>query len=308
MTFIRYFFIFMLLWLGLYFAIVWGQIGNSTKGSQWVAEVYAKKTEYAQSITKPKIVIVSGSNGLFGIDSAMLAKAFAMPVVNMCVNAGIDLPPILEHGKRVIREGDIVFLPLEYPLYSYDGEPIVQMIDYLYAREPDMLDILSYQEQFWMAWHVSIERLYRGYSDAKDTTIKGVYGVHNIDHRGDQNNTKGSLEFVSKPESYGSTYKKEALAWEYLSRFVEWCRAKEVKVIFMPSTLMESDFYHSNPKEREYYNTLATRVREQGYNYIGKPYDYMYPKELYFNTNFHLNAKGRQIRTKQMIEELLGIW
>ncbi len=313
MSFIRIYFLSMLLGLGLWSLVVWGQVGNPTKGSQWIAEAYKHKEKYAKSIETPKIVIVAGSNGLFGIDSGMLGKAFNMPVVNMCVNAGIDLPPILEHGKRVIKEGDTVLLPLEYPLYSYNGEPIVQMIDYLYAREPRMLDTISYQEQFWILWHLSIKRLYAGYMDGKDTPIsKGVYGVHNIDFRGDQLLIDSRLQQDAmrrelanqKPETYGIGYKKDALGWEYLEQFVQWCRARDVQVVFMPSTLMDDPFYHNDPKEKSYYKSIANRVREQGWIYVGDPYSYMYAPSLYFNTNFHLNSQGRKIRTQQMIEEL----
>jgi hypothetical protein len=303
----------MFICLGLWTLVVWGQSGNPTKGSQWVAEVYKHKERYANSIITPKIVVVAGSNGLFGIDSGMLERAFGMRVVNMCVNAGVDLPPIVEHAKRVIKRGDIVLMPLEYPLYSYDGEPIVQMIDYLYSREPTMIDEIGYMEQFWMLWHISAERLYRGYRDGVDTPIiKGVYRVDNIDLFGDQLHTDSSLQTeamrevlsTQKAEQYGKKFKKEALGWEYLESFVEWCRVRGVRVYFMPSTLMDDPYYHNNPKEREFYTNLPKIIRAKGWSYIGEPYRYMYSKSLYFNTNFHLNSRGREIRTKQMIEDL----
>ncbi len=294
--------------------MVWGQIGNPTKSSQWVAEVYRDKEQYANSILTPKIVVVAGSNGLFGVDSGMLQRAFGMRVVNMCVNAGVDLPPILLHAKRVIDRGDIVLMPLEYPLYSYDGEPIVQMIDYLYAREANMIEELSYLEQFWMLWHISTKRLYRGYSDGVDSPItKGVYGVHNIDFRGDQLHTDSSLQTeamrdelaTQKAEQYGEKFEREGLGWEYLESFVEWCRSRDVKVYFMPSTLMDNPHYHNDPKKREFYTNLPQIIRDRGWSYIGEPYNYMYDKSLYFNTNFHLNSRGREIRTRQMIEDIL---
>jgi len=235
-------------------------------------------------------------------------------VVNMCVNAGVDLPPILEHAKRVINRGDIVLMPLEYPLYSYDGEPIVQMIDYLYAREPNMLEKLGYIEQFWILWHISAKRLYHGYSDGVDTPIiKGVYGVHNIDFLGDQLYTDSSYQTEAmreglathKAEQYGEKFKRDALGWEYLGSFVEWCRGIGVSVYFLPSTLMDNPYYHTNPKEREFYTNLPQIIRDRGWSYIGEPYSYMYDKSLYFNTNFHLNSRGRQIRTKQIVEDIL---
>ena len=312
--FIRLYFIFMLLSLGLWTLMVWGQIGSPTKSSQWVAEVYKHKEQYANTVKTPKIVVVAGSNGLFGVDSGILKRAFGREVVNMCVNAGVDLPPILEHAKRVIKRGDIVLMPLEYPLYSYDGEPIVQMIDYLYAREPSMIERLGYLEQFWMLWHISKDRLDRGYSDGADIPItKGVYGVHNIDRYGDQLHTDSSYQTEAmreeldnhKAESYGEEFRSDSLGWNYLEEFVEWCRDRGVSIYFLPSTLMDNPHYHNDPKKREFYTNLPQIIRDRGWSYIGEPYNYMYDKSLYFNTNFHLNSRGREIRTKQMIEDIL---
>ncbi len=302
----------MLLW----WIIVWGQIGNFTNSSQWVADVYKYKDTI--KISSPKIVIVAGSNGLFGIDSKKLSKAFGYPVLNDCVNAGIELVPILSHAKRVIKERDIIIMALEYPLYNYDGEAGEQMIDYLYAREPSILKELKFLEQFWIFWHISYNRIYRGYFDGEDKkNLKGVYGVHNINKDGDQiktdkkyqtNQMKLELEIADKnPETYGKEYNQNSLGWKYLKEFISWCDKRKVKVIFIPSTLMDNPYYHKNKKENWYYKNFSKIAKSKGLNYIGEPFDYMYNKSLYFNTNFHLNNIGRKIRTEQIIKDLVGV-
>jgi len=296
--------------------IVWGQIGNHTNSSQWVADVYKYKDNI--KINSPKIVLVAGSNGLFGIDSKKLSKALEYPVLNDCVNAGIGLVPILSHAKRVIRENDIVIMPLEYPLYNYNSEAGEQMIDYIYAREPIILSELTLLEQFWIFWHISYNRVYRGYFDEKDKkNLRGIYGVHNIDKNGDQIKTdkkyqtqqmKAELEIADKnPETYGKEYNKNSLGWKYIKKFISWCKQRKVKVIFVPSTLMNNSFYHKDEKENWYYKNFHQIAKSKGLNYIGVPFDYMYDKSLYFNTNFHLNNRGREIRTEKLIKDLISM-
>jgi len=314
--FIKSYFISISLALLFWWIIVWGQIGDVTNSSQWVADVYKYKENI--EIKSPKIVIVAGSNGLFGIDSQKLSKAFGYPVINDCVNAGIELPLILSHAKRVIKESDIVIMPLEYPLYNYNGEAGKQMIDYIYAREPKMVKELSFLEQFWIFWHISYDRIYRGYFDSEDKkSLQGVYGVHNIDENGDQikteeiyqtNQMRLELNIADKnPETYGDSYNKNALGWRYIKEFISWCEDKKIKLFFVPSTLMYNSYYKNNPKERWYYKNFSTIAKSKGLNYIGKPFDYMYDKSLYFNTNFHLNKKGRDIRTEQLIKDLISV-
>ena len=309
--YIRIYFLSILFSMLLWGLIVFGEVGRHTNSSQWVADVYHYKEDI--NISSPKIVIVGGSNGLFGVNSSILSEALGYPVLNDCVNAGVELPTILAHAERVIKRGDIVIAPLEYPLYSYSGEAGEQMIDYLYAREADMVKDLTLFEQFWIFWHISYDRVYRGYFDGEDKkSLTGVYGVHNIDKNGDQINTEAEHQSEQmraelngkEPERYGEGFVENSLGFRYISKFVNWCRDRGVRVIFVPSTLMDSPYYHNSEIESRYYSNFKKMMKSKGFIYAGEPFDYMYDKSLYFNTNFHLNSRGRDLRTKRLIEDL----
>jgi len=298
-------------WLGL----VLRQAGHPTKMSQWIFDAYIKKEQIAKQIHGKKIVLVGGSNVLFGVDSKLLSKAFGLSVLNDGVNAGIELPCILYEAKKVIRKGDIVIMSLEYPMYSYEGKPGVQMIDYVLSREPSCLRQLTWKEVFYIVWHVDFKRILAGYFDLSQGSVtKGVYGAQHIDVYGDQTETalayrskalyKEVLAYTTKPEKYGASFDGHALGWKYLAEFVQWCRKRDVQVVFMPSTLMRHASYFKNPKEHWFYTHIADEVRKRGWVFVGKPYDYMYPQEMYFNTNFHLIDKARKIRTLQMVKDL----
>ncbi len=315
MSFIKFYILFLVLALLVWGLMILGQVGKPTKSSQWVWDVSKKKEHYAATLQSKKLVLVSGSNALFGVDSVMLSKAFGYPVVNDAVNAGIGLPSILMQGQRIIRENDIVILPLEYPLYSYDGKPGIQMIDYLYARAPWMLKKLTWSEQLWLFWHVSFKRLLAGYGDGEESPVtQGLYGAHHINIYGDQINTEKSSQSEAMkeeikrhqehPETYSDSFDTQALGWEYLTSFVTWCEARNVTVIFMPSTLMYHPSYKDDKKERAFYENIVHEVKRRGWNYAGIPSAYMYGAEAYLNTNFHLNDEGRKRRTLQMIKEL----
>lgn len=310
--FIRFFtslIVLFIFWVG----IVYFQTSNATQMSQWVYDVYEKKTNIANNIKEKKIVIVAGSNSLFGINSKMLSEAFDKPVVNFGVNAGVYLPYILYKSKKVIKKGDVVLVPLEYPMYNYDGMPNEQMIDYIYSRDRDAFFTLSLKEQFYMVWNITFKRLYDGYmAKGGKRVTAGLYGSHNVDEFGDQIGATKEAKSkpiedelnALKPNRYGKEYDKNAKGWEYLEEFVSWCGEKDVKVIFVPSTLLKFDIYKSDKKERWFYENLSNEVKKRGWLYIGEPYTYMYDKEYYFNTDFHLTTEGRDIRTKQMIFDL----
>lgn len=319
MRFLTYFIFFIFLVCIFWTVTIFAQGNNPTKMSQWIYDVYEKKIQLSKNIIEKKIVLVAGSNILFGINSERLSKEFNMPVLNYGVNAGIELPYTLHMAKKVINKSDIVIIPLEYPMYSYDGTPGVQMIDYIFSRDLSYFMSLSLQEQFYMLSHIDLKRVYKGFFYKGGEKIKnGLYGAHNINENGDQINTnvkfrtQGMLNEIithdKNPEKYGMTFDKDSIGWEYIRDFVNYCKQLNVKVIFMPSTLMKHDNYYTTPKEKWFFENIAKEVRQRGWTYIGNPYNYMYDKSLYFNTNFHLIEEAREIRTGRMIEDIrLGI-
>jgi hypothetical protein len=189
------------------------------------------------------------------------------------------------------------------------------MTDFLLAREPDCFWKLTWKEQFYLLWHISTKRVREGYKSYENIPVEtGLYSAHHIDDHGDQTDTdishkteamKQELDNKSlHPETYGKEYDPHALGWEYLEHFVAWCKKRNVKVVFMPSTLMWHESYETDQNEKWFYTHIAEEVRKRGWIYMGKPCEYMYDKTYYFNTNFHLTNNARKVRTEQIIKDL----
>ncbi|RLA76307.1 MAG: hypothetical protein DRG78_19260 [Epsilonproteobacteria bacterium] len=311
MFFIKFFITFIILFI-FWISIIFFQSANPTKSSQWIYDVYNKKTNIANNIQKEKVVIVAGSNALFGINSKMLSDAFNKPVVNYSVNAGLLLPYILYKAKKILKKGDIVILPLEYSMYNYNGLASTQMIDYIFSRDFDAFYTLSFLEQFYMIWNVSFKRLYDGYNFSEDKKITtGLYGPHNINEFGDQ--LQNSLKYKSKAftnqldnykaKTYGREYNEKALSWIYLKEFNSWCKENDIRCIFIPGAFMKYESYFTDEKERWFYENISKIAIKKGMEFIGEPYDYMFKKELYFNSIYHLTSKGRDKMTQQIISD-----
>ncbi len=316
MIFFRNFFITFFILFFIWISVIYFQIDRPTLMSQWVYDVYKKKITIANNIKSKKIIIVAGSNSMFGCDSKKLQKAFGLPVVNFGVNAGVYLPYILYKAKQIIKKDDIVILPLEYSLYNYDGIPNIQMIDYIFSRDFDAFWSLTLKEQFYMIWDIPLKRIYDGYMAKGGSVVKyGLYRSGNIDKYGDQLGATFKAKTTSikkeldklKANHYGINYNSNSLGFKYLTNFVQWCKEKNVKVIFTPSTLLYFKTYKNDKTEQWFYTNLSKIIKNKGWIYIGDPYKYMYEKKYYFNTDYHLTTKGRQIRTKQMIKDLSSI-
>lgn len=290
------------------------QAGRPTLSSQWIADAYRLKTATAAVITGPKIVIVAGSSALFGLDAGMIEQAYGLPTINFGVNAGLLLPYILYKSKEILHPGDIVLMPLEYGLYNYDGVPNVQMIDQIWSRDPGVLRHLSALEALRMVWMVSAERLVEGFlAQGGAPAMCGPYGYQNIDARGNQIHTSAAEALAwsrdwtnlqkELPRRYAAN-SHNSDAWAWLKRYFDWARERGIRVIITPPTMMFSPFYYENAQERAFYEGLKSRVEALGVPFVGDPYDYMYERQWYFNTDYHLNDLGRQRHTQRLIADL----
>lgn len=297
----------------LWIALVNSQIGNLTQSSKWVYEVYAFKESHAQEINTKKVVIISGSNALFGFDSAKLENYWNTPVINGSVHAGLGLPYILHKSKKILNRGDIAILPLEYSFYQADGKPSEVYSDYILSRDSAYFRNLSMTEQLMVVSSVSFKRLYQGIKLHFNSVLKptiGVYGIHNINSHGDQINTEPSkmthIEFSAIDRLHAEIISSSEISSNFIQsmdNYFNWAKDSGVCIITMPPNHM---FFYEY-KEINYTSFLS---KIKGYYasrdimFVGSPFSYMYEKKYYYNTSYHLNSDGVKNRTMQVINDI----
>ena len=65
-------------------------LGGYERAEHWLSDVYFAKEYRAAHIVEPKVIIVSGSNSLFGFDSKTLENLIGKPVVNLAGHAALS--------------------------------------------------------------------------------------------------------------------------------------------------------------------------------------------------------------------------
>lgn len=295
---------------GLWLAGIERQLAAPTPGSRWVFEAYALKTAAANRAAGPRVLVVAGSNAMFGIDTAQLEAFWRRPAINLAVNAGLGLRYILETSKRVARAGDVIVLPMEYALYLDDGSPNAQIIDYAIARDPDYWRSLAWWQRLDFAVGLTPERWLQGLRRLPDPAISsGVYGGHHLDARGDQTHTSAAdqspadLEAVRSARTwhYGARAARETGGWALLADYARWARKQGVCVVAVPAVLMYDKRYDQDPQEAAFYAGLPARLRATGITYLGLPRDFMYPPAWFFNTEHHLQDWARARHTARLL-------
>ena len=80
--------------------------------------VFDDKLKMLQDRDQPHLILIGGSNILFGIDSEQLENQIGMPTINAGLHAGLGLLLFLDIAESYVQPGDVIVLIPEYPLLS----------------------------------------------------------------------------------------------------------------------------------------------------------------------------------------------
>ena len=100
------------------YTVAFGFIFKKPLTIGYCKDAYNKKKDYLLKCNGSKFVIIAGSNGLFSHSAKVIEKEIGINGINYSLDAGLGIDLILEKGKEVLKQGDIVILPLEYGFYN----------------------------------------------------------------------------------------------------------------------------------------------------------------------------------------------
>lgn len=314
--------------LGIWMLVLKGQLGHSHPNHQWVLEARDHKQTRAEAIPAPRLLVAGGSSAMFGIDSQQLETTFRRPTLNLGVNAGLGLPVILNQTLEVAEAGDLVIMALEYPLFGYRGE-INHVMNDFYLGQPEAL-LQAWQlyrealpmyrwlpliasEAFQIVMQTPPARVLQGYRGLPEGfAVTGTYGAHRLDDRGDQTQTSREQRatwmreqaMANAPRQYGAEHVNDAPGWALLRHFQALLQDRGACLVLVPPAFLFHPHYRENPVEQHFYSMLPERAGRHGLTYRGRPYDFMYPAEDMFDTDYHLIDEARQRNTRRLIEAL----
>ena len=297
-----------LIWAG----IVASQIGKPDLKTQSISEIYEKKETYANSINEPKLIIVSGSNALFGINSEKLESTWQTKVVNTAVTEGFGMKYILDRSKKVLSTGDIALLPLEYSFYQKESELTEHYANFILSHDTDYFYSRSLLEKIIIFARVELSWALTGLMNNprhKQNTETDVYGVHNINQRGDQINNSVERSETNQiifdnilPQKYESPKLSQHFI-DNMNNYIQWAKESGICLIIMPPTYLYFDNYQD-----ENFIGLHRNIRhyydDQDVPFMGDFFEYMYTDDFYYNSRYHLNILGGEKRTIKIIEDI----
>lgn len=321
--------------IGAYISLFTYQFGSPLKASWWVKDSLIVKEHITQKYSsKKKIILLSGSNSLYGIDSKLLSEQVSLPVVNLSTHFNMGLSYLLYQMKKHAKEGDIVVLPLEFVFYTRETDFTPWFTNNIMCWDDPYFEQLSISEKLSFIYNVSPKRVLEGVVGKLflETTPKNIlkkrnlskeYILKDIHKRWENDRYKSSYSYASL-NRYGDIHKNtgtkgkmKKYTTSYLfhkikitENFLKYYReiselSKEKKFsIFLtwPTTLENKRFSTTKLSTKKRIKDFKEMLKGHNINIEGELQDFHYKKKYFYDSGYHLNVSGKKIRTQELIK------
>lgn len=287
-------------------------LGKKNLVEQYLSEWIEVKEKYSNE-NENKIVILSGSNTIFGVNAEKMEKELNIPVLNAGTHAALHEYIFYWAENNILKDGDIVILPLEYEQYE-KNEYAEEYLNYILGYEERYFNTFNLYGKLEFIYKVSPNTLLNNTKDLLLFKIPAKYGYPDtgysskyLNNNGDMTNNKEENRRTN--EKLMQTTKEKVFIEDEIpskefkdnmERFIEYCNVHNIKIYATwPAYLYKDKFFSDNDLKKiydiqNYYNSKNIKV-------LGNYTDSLYNIELFYDSYYHLNEKGKEIRTEYLI-------
>jgi len=260
------------------------------------------KHKHLASLNKPKIILLGGSNVMFGYDSKMLKEAFGMDVQNMGFGASLGVSFLLNEVKTNIKKGDYIVLSTEYYL-DYEGNKNFQL--YIQDLFPEASKYIVYKNTFDFIrfnWNYRIRKI-RNFLLldllSKKSKHKDAYDRNSFNQYGDLLDSVRSVQITTPLNDLSSQqqqdYSKEI---KVINQFITFAQKRGAMVVYKFPIICESQFKVNKTQYLAFYNQLKQHLHAP---LIDTPEDGVFPDSCFYDTVYHLRSPYNHVNTERMI-------
>jgi hypothetical protein len=271
-----------------------------------------KKEDLLAQTPSPRLILCGGSNVAFGVDSEELSKQLGIRTINTSLHAGLGLSFMLRQIRSQVKAGDVVLVIPEYQNFTsslWRGDGVLSEIfvevpsSAFYWGPENILTVVetivpAVQRRFRDGWifRLNFEEMLRSPEIVYTSRAFNGYGDV-ITHLGkDRPPTTIPLMYQQKVVVYNF------IGISYLREFIHACEQRGGYAYLLPPCIRREDFEASQRVFNRIYEEI-TRAFPR--NTLSLPSEFVLETDRHFyDTAYHLNMKGREIRTGLIISSL----
>lgn len=286
----------------------------------WIKNVYVIKEHIAKQENKEekRIIVVGGSSTLFGFNGEIIEKNTKSKFLNLGTHAGLPINYHLDKVLKIAKEGDIIFLPLEFSYYYrttpyWDSWYIQNMLfwDPNYSqyitKEGIIFSMLTTKP-------TSLTKAIAKFLKKQETTpiakweqkevAPNMYSFLNLDKYGDfcfnlKNSFLENPQYIEKNQEVSDFFIDEFLKARAILRE----RGVDILLIY-PPTIKNPNFNLDDKNVIKKIDHLKRELKKHNIEILGNPRDYHFDRDLFLDTAYHLNCEGAKKRSLNFLKLL----
>jgi len=277
-----------------------------------IRDFMEKKLAYANATPHPKIFLVAGSNARFSHSCAVLEEILKRPCVNMGIAGDVALDWTFDKVRPELQRGDLVYMPIEYELYSRSREQLMTGMDAAYRFRHDKASLLSRGPEGMLraAFMFTLPTLVQsaGEMALEGGGIHRRFGVDTMDKEGDETGHDGA-----KAQPYAAIIRAEPAvlpdtkrlldnpdgSQAAIARFLDWCRSHGVVAVGGLPTV-----FNDKPVPDSAIAQLSSFYASHGAKFVTLPNRSQYPRADFYDSSYHLRQSAQERHSRLLAEAL----
>jgi hypothetical protein len=271
-----------------------------------------------------RLIIDSGSNSVYGINSAMLETELGLFTINLADNAGIPLREKLYRIEQFSHPGDVVLLPLEWGNYFSETNSTTFFLDNLFTE----LNFYFYEMPAFIKLNLIIETPFSSVIRAAIEKSKETILVENIQNEyiqlidyenrfklQEKGDYKGAViiglrkeeQKISCDDYVLNGHEHRYILSDIFKKnivLVNKLQQKGINIIFTWPVVTGDDCYQEKYAAvfNAFIDEIKNYLKERNILVVGEPQDSQFKRQYLLDSYYHVIPVARDMRTKKLIE------
>ena len=278
---------------------------------------YYMMEKKAKNIKKEKIIILAGSNAIFGINSPLLEKKTGYPVLNLSSHAALDLVFYNSVLERTMEEGDIVVMPLEFSFYFRDKVSTVHVDEMTWwgggyldsyglfdmLRTSNISSVLAGRFKQFSRSKITQQQVYSA-TNGKQISLnkQGYYSWQQLTENGEflyKHKPTPHVQQMTVPYIGISDLSPRFLT--NIKKTIDIINSKNGRLLLTyPVTMRNSLFNLKEKVSQDKLVALKKSLAQVDLDILCNPALFHYSMRFFLNTHYHLNYDGALLRTNNL--------
>ncbi len=270
------------------------------------------KHAYLNKEKSPRIILIGGSNLSFGINSKIMGDSLKLPVINMGLHAGLGLRFICLDVMKFLKPNDIIIICPEYAHFFINDENIFygsdELLYILFDVNPDLKKLIDFKQWMHLIKYLpkyAAEKIYY-FPKALINSLKpnenkeiGVYNRSSFNEYGDviAHYNMGKVSFSIN--EYSGKINEDAI--DFLQDYYRELKKRNITLFFYYPAYEYSAYIRNQKALQQLDEKLHDKL---SIPFLSSMQDGIMKDDLFFNTEYHLNKKGIDIRTQNLVNQL----